>query len=153
MIKAREIFGVRRALAVATIVSVVISPMAQMYAAQDATTDNHWNMIYHAGAAPIRPEGKVGVSIEGQKILLRVKKGPEFAIPLNQITAVSSSVTGHYGRVSQAEAKFANSWAHGCGQMDEGCGAVVVTALLLAVPSYLIKTTLKFQPKGRGVDE
>jgi len=140
MIKAREHFGIRRARAVAAIVSAVISPTAQMYAAQDAATDNHWNMTYHAGAAPIRPEGKVGVSIEGQKLLLRVKKGPEFAIPLDQVTAVSSNVTGRYGRVSRALAKFVDSTQCGPGP-DAVCGTVVLTAFLLIVPSYPIKTT------------
>ena len=128
-------------VALASIATTIISPSVQIFAAQDASSTNHWNMTYHAGAAPIRPEDKIGVTIEGQKLLLRVKKGPEFAILLNQITAVSSNVTGHYGRVSLAEVKFVDSWAPRCGQMDVGCGAAVLTALLLVVPSYPIKTT------------
>lgn len=142
MVTAPHHFGIRRALAVAAIVSVVSSPVSRMHAAQDATTGTYWNMTYHAGAAPIRPESKIDVSIEDQKLLLRVKKGPEFAIPLDQITAVSSNVTGHYGRVSLAEGKFVDSEASRCGPgPDVVCAAVVLTAFLLIVPSYPIKTT------------
>jgi len=134
-------YRTRRVVVLAEIAAMVLLPAIQNCSAQDATTGNHWNVTFHAGVAPIRPESTISASIEDQNLLLRVKKGPEFAIPLNQITAVSSSVTGHYGRVSLAEAKFVDSMAPRCSQMDVGCGAVVITAWLLILPSYPIKTT------------
>jgi hypothetical protein len=141
MTNPRQSQGTRMIQGWLAIGAIAISPTAPTYAAQQGAADDHWNMIYHAGASPIPPESKIAVTLESGKILLRVKNGPEFAIPLNQVTAVSSSVKGHYGRVSAAEAKFADSMGNNCGQMDVGCGAVVITALLLVIPSYPIKTT------------
>ena len=146
--------------AVMAIGIVVISPAVQNCAAQDAVRGDHWNMIYHAGAAPIRTDSKVDVTLESGKILLRVKKGPEFAIPLQEITAVSSSVKGHYGRVSLAEAKFAGSLMTQPGRCgpgpDYGCAAVILTSLMLIAPSYPIKTTdrvVQIVWRERNLDE
>jgi hypothetical protein len=141
MTNPRQTQGTRMIATLLAIGAIAISSAVQAYPAQQGAADDHWNMIYHAGAGPIPPESKIAVTLESGKMLLRAKNGREFAIPLNQITAVSSSVTGHYGRVSRAEAKFADSLAPNCGQMDIGCGAAVITAMLLVIPSYPIKTT------------
>lgn len=136
----------RTIVAAAVIASLFAPPVSLMLAAQEVKAGSYWNMTYHAGAAPIRAESQISVTIEGNEISLRVRKGPEFVIPLDEVTAVSSNVIGHHGRVSLGELKFAGSvlaTPNGCGSGEAayGCAAVVLGALLLVVPSYPIKTT------------
>lgn len=144
-------------MAMMVIASVLVWPTPQTHAAQDAGSSNTWNMTYHAGAAPIRAETKISVTMDGGKILFRAKKGPEFAIPLDQITPVSYNVRGRYGAASRAEAKFADSLSTpACIGDYNPCVFAVVAATLLIIPSYPIKTTERLVQivwRDRNVDE
>ena len=125
-----------------TIAAIALSQPVPSSAAQEGNSAPHWDATYHAGAAPFRSESRIVVAIEDDRLFLRMKKKPQFVIPVRDITAVSSNVTGHYGRVTAAEAKFMDSVAEKCGPgPDVVCGSVVLGTWLMLLPSYPIKTT------------
>jgi hypothetical protein len=130
------------ALAAAVNAAAVLLLGVSPIAAQDGDSPQHWNVTYHAGAAPFPPESKILAAIEGDRVLLQTKKRPQFVIPGREITGVSSSVRGSYGAVSRAEAKFADSLSNpDCIGDYNPCVFVVVAATLFILPSYPIKTT------------